>query len=138
MTLPSATWAQGTIDGIVRSGDSGDGLGGARVEIPALDIIAFTWPDGSLTLPGVAAGTHTIEVRLIGFGLLTEDVAVTSGQTTEIELMLDIVTFTLDELVVVGSRTRPRTVTESEDVSWSLRRRSASRPERCTNRVPSD
>ncbi len=113
MALPSAAWAQGTIDGIVRSGDSGDGLGGARVEIPALDIIAFTGPDGSFALSGVAGGTHTIEVRLIGFGLLTEDVAVTSGQTTEIELMLDIVTFTLDELVVVGSRTRPRTVTES-------------------------
>ena len=113
MALPSAAWAQGTIDGIVRSSDSGDGLGGARVEIPALDIIAFTGPDGGFTLSGVAAGTHTIEVRLIGFGLLTEDVAVTSGQTTEIELTLDIVTFTLDELVVVGSRTRPRTVTES-------------------------
>ena len=85
MTLPSATWAQGTIDG----------LGGARVEIPALDIIAFTGPDGSFALSGVAGGTHTIEVRLIGFGLLTEDVAVTSGQTTEIELMLDIVAGTV-------------------------------------------
>ena len=113
MALPSAASAQGTIDGIVRSSDSGDGLGGARVEIPALDVIAFTAPDGSFALSDVPAGTHTIEVRLIGFGLLTEDFAVTSGQTTEVELMLDIVTFTLDELVVVGSRTRPRTVTES-------------------------
>ena len=113
IAMPSAAFAQGTIDGIVRSSDSGAGLGGARVEVPTLDIIAFTGPDGSFALSDVPAGTHTIEVRLIGFGLLTEDVAVTSGQTTEVELMLDIVTFTLDELVVVGSRTRPRTVTES-------------------------
>ena len=83
------------------------------MEIPALDIIAFTGPDGSFTMSDVATGSHTIEVRLIGYGLLSEDIAVTSGQTTTVELGLDIVTFTLDELVVVGSRTRPRTVTES-------------------------
>ena len=111
--LPSAAFAQGTIEGTVRSNDSGTGLGGARVEVPALDIIAFTGPDGSFTMADVAAGSHTIEVRLIGYGLLSEDVSVTSGQTTTVELGLDIVTFTLDELVVVGSRTRPRTVTES-------------------------
>ena len=113
MALPSAAFAQGTIEGTVRSNDSGAGLGGARVEVPALDIIAFTGPDGSFTLPDLAAGNHIIEVRLIGYGLLSEDVTVTSGQTTAVELGLDIVTFTLDELVVVGSRTRPRTVTES-------------------------
>ncbi len=111
--LPSAAFAQGTIEGTVRSNDSGAGLGGARVEVPSLDIIAFTGPDGSFTMADVAAGSHTIEVRLIGYGLLSEDVSVTSGQTTTVELGLDIVTFTLDELVVVGSRTRPRTVTES-------------------------
>ena len=111
--MPSAAFAQGTIEGTVRSNDSGAGLGGARVEVPALDIIAFTGPDGSFTMADVAAGSHTIEVRLIGYGLLSEDVSVTSGQTTTVELDLDIVTFTLDELVVVGSRTRPRTVTES-------------------------
>ena len=113
MALPAAAFAQGTVEGAVRSNDSGVGLGGARVEIPALEIIAFTAPDGSFTIPDVEAGSHTIEVRLIGYGLLSEDVAVASGQTTTVELGLDIVTFTLDELVVVGSRTRPRTVTES-------------------------
>ena len=113
LALPSAALAQGAIEGTVRSNDSGAGLGGARVEVPALDIIAFTGPDGSFTMADVAAGSHTIEVRLIGYGLLSEDVSVTSGQTTTVELGLDIVTFTLDELVVVGSRTRPRTVTES-------------------------
>ena len=110
---PSTAFAQSAIEGTVRSNDSGAGLGGARVEVPALDIVAFTGPDGSFTMPGVAPGSHTIEVRLIGYGLLSENVTVTSGQTTTVELGLDIVTFTLDELVVVGSRTRPRTVTES-------------------------
>ena len=113
LALPATAFAQGTVEGTVRSNESGAGLGGARVEIPALDVIAFTGPDGSFTMPDVAAGSHTIEVRLIGYGLLSEEVAVTSGQTAMVELGLDIATFTLDELVVVGSRTRPRTVTES-------------------------
>ena len=113
LALPATAFAQGTVEGTVRSNESGAGLGGARVEIPALDAIAFTGPDGSFTMPDVAAGSHTIEVRLIGYGLLTEEVTVTSGQTAMVELGLDIATFTLDELVVVGSRTRPRTVTES-------------------------
>ena len=113
LALPATAFAQGTVEGTVRSNESGAGLGGARVEIPALDIIAFTSPDGSFTMPDVAAGSQTIEVRLIGYGLLSEEVTVTSGQTAMVELGLDIATFTLDELVVVGSRTRPRTVTES-------------------------
>ncbi len=111
--LPSAAFAQGTIEGTVRSNDSGAGLGGARVEISALDIVAFTGSDGSFTMSNVAAGSHAVEVRLIGYGLLSENVTVVSGQTATVDLGLDIVTFALDELVVVGSRTRPRTVTES-------------------------
>ena len=111
VAMPTAALAQGTIDGVVRSTDSGLGLGTARVAIPALDIVTFTNPSGAFTITGVAAGTHTLEVRLIGYAVLTREVTVASGQTTELELSLDVAAFALDELVVVGSRTRPRTVT---------------------------
>ncbi|MDE2653426.1 MAG: TonB-dependent receptor [Gemmatimonadota bacterium] len=111
--MPTTAFAQGTIDGVVRSTDSGLGLGTARVAIPALDIVSFTNPAGAFSMSGVAAGTHTLEVRLIGYAVLTQEVTVTSGRTTNLELSLDVAAFALDELVVVGSRTRPRTVTES-------------------------
>ena len=113
VAMPGTAFAQGTIDGVVRSTDSGLGLGSARVAIPALDVVTFTSPNGAFSMSGVSAGTHTIEVRLIGYRLLTQEVTVASGQTTNLALSLDIVAFTLDELVVVGSRARPRTVTES-------------------------
>ncbi|MYG81864.1 MAG: TonB-dependent receptor, partial [Gemmatimonadetes bacterium] len=111
--MPTTALAQGTIDGVVRSADTGLGVGTARVAIPALDFVTFTNPNGTFTIAGVASGTHTLEVRLIGYRVLTREVTVSSGQTTNLELALDVAAFALDELVVVGSRTRPRTVTES-------------------------
>ena len=38
---------------------------------------------------------------------------VAAGQTLNLDIQLDVEVFALDELIVVGSRTRPRTVTES-------------------------
>ena len=110
---PGTVLAQGTIEGVVTSAESGLGLGSARVAIPALDAVAFTGPDGAFTVSGVAAGTHTLEVRLVGYAVLTQEVTVAGGRTTNVELSLDAVAYALGELVVVGSRARPRTVTES-------------------------
>ena len=113
LAAPSTALAQGTIEGTVRGASGGMGLGGARVAIPAADLLAFTSPTGTFTLTDVPAGTHTLEVRLIGYGLRTREVTVTSGQATEVDIVLEVMAFNLNELVVVGSRTRPRTVTES-------------------------
>ena len=113
LAIPATGVAQGTIEGTVRSGDSGMGLGNARVEIPALGLVEFTGATGTFSMTGVSAGTHTLEVRLLGYGLQTQDVTVASGQTVNLDISLGIAAFELNELVVVGSRTRPRTVTES-------------------------
>ena len=113
LATPSTALAQGTIEGTVRSADGGAGLGNARVAISAANLLAFTSPTGAFTLSDVPAGTHTLEVRLIGYGLRTQEVTVTGGQITEIEIVLEVSALSLNELVVVGSRTRPRTVTES-------------------------
>ena len=110
---PVAAVAQTTIEGTVRSGDSGQGLGNARVEVAGLGLVEFTGATGTFSIPGVPAGTHTLEVRLLGYGLYTQAVTVAAGQTLNLDISLDVVAFALNELVVVGSRTRPRTVTES-------------------------
>ncbi|MYG36172.1 MAG: TonB-dependent receptor, partial [Gemmatimonadetes bacterium] len=113
LAIPATGVAQSTIEGTVRSGDSGMGLGNARVEIPALGLVEFTGATGTFSMTGVPAGTHTLEVRLLGYGLQTQDVTVASGQTVSLDISLGVAAFELNELVVVGSRTRPRTVTES-------------------------
>ena len=110
---PVAAAAQTTIEGTVRSGDSGQGLGNARVEVAGLGLVEFTGATGTFSIPGVPAGMHTLEVRLLGYGLYTQAVTVAAGQTLNLDISLDVVAFALNELVVVGSRTRPRTVTES-------------------------
>ncbi len=114
LALPAAAQAQqGTVEGTVRSSESGLGVGNARVEIPALGLVDFTGATGQFSIAGVAAGSYTIEVRQVGYGLHTQEVTVASGQTVTLEIALGVAAFALNELVVVGSRTRPRTVTES-------------------------
>ncbi|MBW3553720.1 MAG: TonB-dependent receptor [Gemmatimonadetes bacterium] len=111
--VPAPVDAQGTIQGTVRSAESGAGLGGAQIELPSLGRVTLTTPSGSFALGGVPAGTHTLEIRLIGYGLQRREVAVADGQTVTVDIQLGISAFMLDELVVVGSRAGPRTVTES-------------------------
>lgn len=111
--VPATAHAQGIIQGTVRSGDSGTGLGNARVELPALGRVTLTNATGAFSIAGVAAGTYTLEVRLIGFGLQTLEVTVASGQTANFDIVLGATAFELNALVVTGNRSRPRTVTES-------------------------
>ena len=113
LAIPTAAFAQGSIEGTVRDVESGQGLANARVEIPGLGLLDHTGATGAFSISGVAAGTHTLEVRLLGFGLHTQEVTVAAGQTLNVDITLGVAAFALNELVVVGSRTRPRTVTES-------------------------
>ncbi len=114
LAMPAKGLAQmATIEGTVRSGDSGMGLGNARVEIPALGLAEYTGATGTFSITGVPTGTHALEVRLLGYGLQTQAVTVASGQTVNVDISLGLAAFELNELVVVGSRTPPRTVTES-------------------------
>ncbi len=113
LVVPTAAFAQGTIEGNVRDVESGQGLVNARVDIPALGLVDYTAATGAFSISGVAAGTHTLEIRLLGFGLHTQEVTVAAGQTLNLDIQLGVAVLTLDELIVVGSRTRPRTVTES-------------------------
>ena len=113
LVVPTAAFAQGTIEGNVRDVESGQGLVNARVDIPALELVDYTAATGAFSISGVAAGTHTLEIRLLGFGLHTQEVTVAAGQTLNLDIQLGVAVLAFDELIVVGSRTRPRTVTES-------------------------
>ena len=113
LVVPTAAFGQGTIEGNVRDVESGQGLVNAWVDIPALGLVDYTAATGAFSISGVAAGTHTLEIRLLGFGLHTQEVTVAAGQTLNLDIQLEVEVFALDELIVVGSRTRPRTVTES-------------------------
>ena len=107
LVVPTAAFAQGTIEGNVRDVESGQGLVNARVGIPALELVDYTAATGAFSISGVAAGTHTLEIRLLGFGLHTQEVTVAAGQTLNLDIQLGVAVLALDELIVVGSRHPP-------------------------------
>jgi iron complex outermembrane receptor protein len=110
---PAAAYAQGTIEGRVTSAQGGSGLSNARVAIPALDISVGSGAGGAYMIPDVPAGNHVVEVRLIGYAVQTQTATVVDGQSVTVDFALGLSAINLGELVVVGSRARPRTVTES-------------------------
>ena len=114
LAFPLAGVAQdGTVAGTVRSQESGAALGSARVELLGLDIVQYSNAAGEFALAGVPAGTHSLEVRLLGYELYVQEITVGTGQSINLNVALGSNIFELQGLVVVGSRTRPRTVTES-------------------------
>ena len=112
LAMPAALYAQGTIEGRVTN-EGGAGLSNARVAISALDISVGSGSAGAYMIPDVPAGEHVVEVRLIGYAVQTQTVTVVSGQSVTLNFELGTSAINLGELVVVGSRTQPRTVTES-------------------------
>ncbi|WP_425153204.1 TonB-dependent receptor [Candidatus Palauibacter sp.] len=110
---PAAAYAQGTIEGRVTSAQGGSGLSNARVAILALDISVGSGAGGAYMIPDVPAGNHVVEVRLIGYAVQTQTATVVDRQSVTVDFALGLSAINLGELVVVGSRARPRTVTES-------------------------
>ncbi len=112
LATPAAAVAQGTVEGTVRVGTSGAPIAGAAVAIEALSMSVGTGADGAFSLT-VPAGDHTVSIRRLGYTPQEHVVTVQSGQATVLQVRLELSAVNLTELVVIGSRTQPRTVTES-------------------------
>ena len=95
--------APGTIDGTVVDGADGQPIAGAQVFIEALSIGGVTDEEGRYSIANVPAGTHALSARIIGYLTATEDVTVTDGQATTVDLQLSFTALELDELVVTGT-----------------------------------
>ena len=105
--------AQGTLRGTVTAAGTGTGLAIAQVSLPDLTTGINTGDDGSYEIGNIPAGTHEVMFVLIGYQAERRQVTIADGQTTELDVALTEVALELEELVVVGSRARPRTVIQS-------------------------
>ena len=105
--------AQGTVTGTVTAAETGAAVAGAQVSIPSLSLGAITGPTGSYTIGDVPTGSHEVVVVLIGFQTERRQVTVAEGGAAQASFSLTTVAVELEGLVAVGSRARPRTVTES-------------------------
>ena len=62
---------------------------------------------------GIPAGTHTVRFTLIGYATETREVTVSDGETVHLDIVLRQTAIALEGLVAIGSRSRPRTATQS-------------------------
>lgn len=72
--------ASGVVSGIVTNKTTGNGLIGARVEIPALNRSVLVDDTGRYILNGVPAGTHELVVTYTGLDTQRQNVTVSVGQ----------------------------------------------------------
>src|SRR3989440_662988 len=101
----------GTVSGTVVAAESGAPLAGASVVIVGTARSVLTNEKGEYRL-GVAAGTHAVRARLIGYEPAEQRVTVTAGQTVTADFKLTATPLSVNEVVVVGARTS-RTATET-------------------------
>ena len=113
LALPGSAEAQGTLEGTITVAETGNALAGAQIVLVDLSMGGNSGADGSYRVTGIPAGTHTVEVQLIGYRAERRQVTIADGQTTRLDVAMTVVALELEGLVAVGSRARPRTVTES-------------------------
>ena len=114
MVLPSFAAAQdGTITGTIRDDATNQALAGAQVFIPALAVGTLSDNEGAFVVQGVPAGTHVVEIQLIGYAIARQEVTVVAGSESPLDVALSEEALILGGITVIGTRARPRTVTES-------------------------
>ena len=106
-------WAQGTLEGRVSTEETGQPLEGVQILLPELGTGGLTDSEGRYTLADIPTGSWAVDVGLIGYRNARREVVISDRQTTRLDIVLDEEAIALEEVVVVGSRSRPRTVTES-------------------------
>src|SRR3989440_8920553 len=88
--------------------EQGQPVATASVVVQGTRLGVVTGPDGKYVIPEVPAGTRTVVARLIGFGVATQVVTVTAGQSVVADFRLTAKAIELQGPVVVGYGTQER------------------------------
>ena len=103
LTPLSAQQPTGTITGQVVDSATRQPLADVSVVVEGTRRGAVTRADGTFTIAGVPAGTHTVRARRIGYGSLLVTVNVLSGSTVSVAFALDRRAALLEEVVTVDT-----------------------------------
>src|SRR2546430_15271146 len=97
----------GQVPGTVPN-EQGQPVAAASVVVQGTRLAVVTGLEGKYVIPEVPAGTRTVVARLIGFGVATEVVTVTPGQSVVADFRLTAKAIELQGPVVVGYGTQER------------------------------
>ena len=97
----------GQVAGTVTN-EQGQPVATASVVVQGTRLAVATGLDGKYVIPEVPAGTRTVVARLIGFGVATQVVTVTAGQSVVADFRLSVKAIELQGPVVVGYGTQER------------------------------
>ncbi len=100
--LPAAPAA--TLTGNVSNVATGNLLEGARVEVPSLNLTAFSDNTGRYVLTALPPGTHEIVVTYVGLDSVRSTIAVSDTAPTTRNFDLTSVVYTLEAFKVTGER----------------------------------
>ncbi len=106
LAVPSLAGAQ-TLTGMVT--DGGDPVVGATISSGSTGTV--TDIDGKYSVKFATAGTYSVTVSYIGYESITEEFTLAAGATETWNVDLELGATDLTELIVVGSRTAPRSST---------------------------
>ena len=102
-TQTTATASSGVITGIVTNRTTGNGLIGARVEIPALNLSALVDNTGRYLL-NVPPGTHSLVISYTGLDTQNAEVSVAPGQSVLRSFDMSSTIFMLDAFKVASEK----------------------------------
>ncbi len=117
LLLPSA-YAQserGTVTGTVTDQEENP-LPGAQIADPSLQRGTTAGPDGQYTLSGLPTGTHTLEIRFVGYQTAVREVTVEAGETVTLDVTLQSRVLETDGITVTGTARARSTLTTPQSV----------------------
>lgn len=94
----------GGIRGTVTSAETGQPIAGAQLQVSGTNLGGVTNASGVYVIPNVPAGTRTVSVQFIGYGVQTRrDVAVAAGQMATVDFVLAPSAIELGAVVVTAT-----------------------------------
>lgn len=105
--VPRNQTGTGSIVGTVRDIDQDGGIAAAIVRIEGSDRSFLTDAAGRFAIAAIGAGTHVIHVEALGYGNISQTVAVGADEQIRLEVRLGQEAIALPELEVVARSSRP-------------------------------
>jgi TonB-dependent starch-binding outer membrane protein SusC len=93
----------GTIHGTITDAATSQPLVAAQVFVAGTTLGATTGADGKYTIADVQPGTVDVQVRRIGYGSTSRQIAVTAGQAVTADFALNSAAVSLSEIVVTAT-----------------------------------